>query len=263
MRYDERRSREPQRRGPARSGRHVPPRTRACAFRYRSVGGGMSITTLLIDRRHLPDARHQSADAADAVEASRYRICRGQVLVSATSGLAAQPVLSPRPTMTRPASCAQRVGRHRRCLEQRVPGRPAAPIISRSWCCSADHADRSAASADGDGPLLLPAGPARLHRSGILRADEAAFPCAWRFRAGLCDCTRGRPSRADRAWRLPTRCRPEGTQRRHRARQCPAGAHGVAGRLPGGRLGQPEPPGEVASGARRYRRRAAGGFRHR
>ena len=113
-----------------------------------------------------------------------------------------------------------------------LPNYDAAPrrIASRRWS-SSPVASQPAAAATlvGSRPVLLSGRPEALHRPELLRHDGEAAAGPGRFRAGVRDRPRGRPSRSElfgaNRVRAPAKTKPD------------IGAARAAGRLPGGCLG--------------------------
>ena len=91
--------------------------------------------------------------------------------------------------------------------------------------------------AGGDGAVLLPDRQQHLSRHRILQRAVAAFRRARRFRAGLCDRARGRPSRPGPRGHARPGAQPAGPCERDR-RQCDPGQGRAAGRLLCRRLGR-------------------------
>ncbi len=97
--------------------------------------------------------------------------------------------------------------------------------------------------------LLLSCRSEGLHRPVLLRRAAEQVPRPGRLRPGLCHRPRGRPSRAEPARHLEPGD-PGPTRRRQARVQSPVGDAGVAGRLPGGRLGATTPTTSATSWSR-------------
>ena len=114
-------------------------------------------------RRHLPDARHQSARAA---ERRRHSGRRRQLARPAAAAVAAG--------RDERALRQARAGRHRGRLEQDLPGGRAQVPGAEAGAVPRHDADGVRHRRRQDGAVLLPAGPEGLHRSRLLRGAGAA-----------------------------------------------------------------------------------------
>ena len=199
-------------------------------------------------RRHLPDAGHQPAGAAER----RARACRGCRTFRAPVRGSGSPFEIPGGQQPRAAPQNDEMSRFvRRVLADtedvwervfQAAGKryekPTLVLFTRR------HADGMRHGPVGDGSVLLPARPQGLHRPRVLSRAEGPLPGARRLRAGLRDRPRGRTPRAELARRRQQGAEPQATgdAARRRARGQPAaGAHGAAGRLPGGRVDERRP----------------------
>ena len=94
-------------------------------------------------------------------------------------------------------------------------------------------------SAERNGAILLPERPGHLSRHQLLRRARHAVRRERRFRAGLCDRARIRPSHPESARHLGSGAAADGPREPHRG-QCPVRPAGAAGGLLCRRLGRAE-----------------------
>ena len=235
----------------------------AAAFPSRSAAAGLSITSLLVIGAICLMLGHQPARAAER----RRRHAEDAGHAAHQSALALALRASGRPAAARRAAerrdvalRAPRAGRHRGRVGARVPGRRQDATRSRRWCCSRAPRRRRAASASRRwGPFYCPLDQKvyidldfyrelkeRFHAPGdFAQAYVIAHEVGHHVQTLLGICRQGAGASSSRRCSAATS-----------ARSTAAGAHGAAGRLPGGRMGEPERSGEEPPAAGRCRGRA-------